>query len=397
MNGRENLGLWAVAMGVYAVGCSELPVREARRETVDGGVVKRVRIVSLRAYGDHTCGVDDGGVVWCWGRDDWGQVGDGRRAAATAVPTRVEGISAVGVWVGETMSCAGGRDGSLWCWGRNDWGQLGDGSTVSPRVRAVKVKGVTNVRAVAIGDFHACALGEDQRVRCWGWGGYGAFGAGETVEPQPVEARLGAGAEAIAGGGRNVCAVSDGGVFCWGLRDDGRVGDGLVTREGMVATLPRRVMLTERATGVVVGDHGGCALTESGAVQCWGPNESGEVGDGTRNAAWRPARAAVQSGAVSVFAGEDRRLAWMRDGSLMAWGAGVGTESDRVRAEGSATGLEGVMARVVEVALGRAHLCVRLVDGAVRCVGDNTYGQIGVGVSNDATVSVATEPRWPTE
>jgi hypothetical protein len=70
-----------------------------------------------------------GGEAWCWGHNNWGQIGDGTTTDAT-VPTKVIGlptpVTTMAVSGGHTCAVAAG---ALYCWGRNNYGQLGDGTT----------------------------------------------------------------------------------------------------------------------------------------------------------------------------------------------------------------------------------------------------------------------------
>jgi alpha-tubulin suppressor-like RCC1 family protein len=83
------------------------------------------------ALGDrHSCARKEGGTLWCWGYNDYGQLGDGttvHKSSPGGVPAL--GTAVVEVALGGHQSCARKEDGSLWCWGRNDFGQLGDGTT----------------------------------------------------------------------------------------------------------------------------------------------------------------------------------------------------------------------------------------------------------------------------
>jgi hypothetical protein len=96
-----------------------------------------------------------------------GSAGSSGRLTARAI-----GASTVG---GHT--CALLDDGSVTCWGRNDYGQLGNGSTINSAV-PVAVFGITSATAIAVGGLHTCALLDDGSVTCWGRNDYGQLGLG---------------------------------------------------------------------------------------------------------------------------------------------------------------------------------------------------------------------------
>src|SRR2546421_440722 len=60
------------------------------------------------------------------------------------------------VAAGGDTTCAV-RDGLAYCWGRNDYGQLGDGTTVY-RAQPVTVQGLKDAVQLAVGGDHTCAL-----------------------------------------------------------------------------------------------------------------------------------------------------------------------------------------------------------------------------------------------
>lgn len=89
---------------------------------------------------------------------------------------------AVSVGVGAQHSCAVVADGRVWCWGRNDAAQLGDGSTsVAAHPTAVVVVGISNAVTVALGTLFSCAALVDGEVACWGDNAVGQLGDGSTV------------------------------------------------------------------------------------------------------------------------------------------------------------------------------------------------------------------------
>jgi alpha-tubulin suppressor-like RCC1 family protein len=87
------------------------------------------KVEAIDSYHNHTCAIGDGGGVWCWGRNAYGQLGDDsvvNRSTPVAPAVATSQLIAAGRY----HSCSA-TDNTVWCWGRNDYGQLGDG-TVSP-------------------------------------------------------------------------------------------------------------------------------------------------------------------------------------------------------------------------------------------------------------------------
>ncbi len=180
--------------------------------------------------GRHTCIALTTGAVRCWGVNEYGQLGDGTETDRLT-PTRVTGLPSpvAGVAPGNDHTCARTTSGTAVCWGANSSGQLGDGTYVehyAPAPVPGLTRGVVDIRA---GNFTTCAETADGRLQCWGDDSYGALGngaAGGWSRPSQVVG-ITAGVLSIDGGYLFTCAVDSSGVGkCWGLNDNGELGNG---------------------------------------------------------------------------------------------------------------------------------------------------------------------------
>lgn len=139
-------------------------------------------LTDLRAGPSHTCAVTKAGRLYCWGKNDAGQLGDGTTNDA-AVPTVVPGLEAVAaVAIGARHTCALLGNRTVTCWGANDRHQLANGTT-APSSRPAMVLGALGVWEIAAAGDATCArLGVDGEIRCWGANDRGQLGDDSHTE-----------------------------------------------------------------------------------------------------------------------------------------------------------------------------------------------------------------------
>jgi alpha-tubulin suppressor-like RCC1 family protein len=290
---------------------------------------------ALAGGGFHDCIVNGGGNVDCWGVNDGGQLGDGTTATRSA-PTAVLGIAdAVAVAAGYRNTCAVHATGTVSCWGTNGTGQLGNGTTTASLV-PVNVAGITNAVSVGVsqafdGETFACALLASGGVACWGGNSVGELGIGTSggYRTTPVTIPALSNVIALSVGAYNACAVDCfGQVWCWGRNASGEVGDGTT----LDRPSPTRVNVGADATAVSAADAA-CALRVDGTLACWGPNHWGVLGTGDTVSSLVPRVVSGLSGVTTVDAQQYRTCAGQGDGSVYCWGSldslGDGTASAR--------------------------------------------------------------------
>ena len=242
-------------------------------------------VAAVAAGADHTCALTTAGGLKCWGRNQYGQLGDGTDGGGnqSTSPVDVVGLSSgvAAVATSGWHTCAVTTAGGLKCWGHNRFGQLGDGTTAFSQPIPVDVSGLTSGVAAAAGGSHrTCALTTANGVKCWGFNAVGSLGDGTTTDrTTPVDVvGLASGVAAIA----SRCALTDaGGVKCWGGNFYGQLGDGTTSGSDPNPIPVDVVGLSSGATAIAAGNSHTCAVTTAGGLKCWGHNTSGELGDGT--------------------------------------------------------------------------------------------------------------------
>lgn len=312
-------------------------------------------IVGITAGAEFSCALQNTGAVFCWGRNQFGQLGRGAvdsnwgHPFAQAVPLPAKAIAVV-AQSGSTHVCALLDDAqkTLRCWGKNWWGQLGDGSTDN-RASPVEVKvtewdgskwTLAGVRQVTVGASHSCAILSDMTAACWGSNSKGQLGNDTpdfSFSPTTVVIAEADGSRpalgdiaTITGGAEHTC-VSFGSTWsaaCWGSNIDGQLG------------VPEIAGFTNSPVGIrslgvkqlSAGYNHTCAVLADGRIACWGGNKYGQIGDGTSYDSRSPV--VLTSTALQISSGYEFSCAVMTDTNVNCWGdgsfgeLGLGSDAD---------------------------------------------------------------------
>ena len=333
----------------------------------------------LHAAANTTCASIEGeGTAFCWGANEFGQVGDGTTTDRLK-PTPVPAAPLFSAPFPGDHTCAYDPAG-LYCWGRNLAGEVGVGTTDSVKAPALVTGGLVFYQVV-VGDDFSCGT-TNSGIYCWGANDFGQLGTGQpggSAVPVPVADNPGVGA--LAAGGHTVCGVgASGQVFCWGNGADGELGNG---QFGVTATTPTPVSGNLQFQDVAIGANAAgqatvCAHTQT-ASYCWGKNTDGEIGDGTTERKNVPT-AVLGLGTAQIAPGGSHTCARASEVNVYCWGKGgrLGTGTT----QGSLTPVR-VAGGHLFAALwsGRDHTCGRSDDEPSRafCWGDNARGQLGDG------------------
>ncbi len=287
----------------------------------------------------HGLALSSSGVVFAWGWNIVGQLGNGSTNGSD-VPVRVRlpgGTRVTGISAGFAHSVAVTSTGAVLAWGKNYNGDLGNGSTTDSDVPVkVSLPPGTQVIAIAAGSEHSLAVTSTGAVLAWGYNADGQLGNGGTGSSNvPVNVSLPAGTNvtAVAAGALHSLAVtSTGAVLAWGYNADGELGDGGTTNSDVpvMVKLPAGTKVTavaaggspEGVGGATFGPGHSLALTASGAVLAWGYNTDGELGNGGTASSDVPVKVKLPAGTkvTAVAAGELHSLAVTSRGTVLAWG-----------------------------------------------------------------------------
>ena len=261
------------------------------------GVLSGKTVTRLSAGGGHACAILDDGTIACWGRNTFGQLGNGTTTSspvpvlASAAP--LSGLSFTDVSTGSAHTCARTQAGDMYCWGNNVYGQLGNDSTTNS-VNPVLVHGGHAFESIDLGSFASCGVTSAGVAYCWGDNGYGQLGNGasgwgtKSTVPVAVDTTgvlSGKRIAAIQAGWEASCAITvDRKVYCWGNGVSGVLGDGTTTSSAVPVAVDMTGALAGQLIHQVSLNGGGgmhtCAVTTDAEAFCWGSGNEGRLGDG---------------------------------------------------------------------------------------------------------------------
>lgn len=249
--------------------------------------------VALASNNRHTCALMHDGALFCWGDNEFGQLGDGTQERRLH-PARIELPPVASVSTGYGHTCSATMQGDVYCWGNNQGLQVGTGGEPlgPPQLTPFRVPNISGIRSVTAGYGHSCALDRDGAVYCWGYNGFGQCAAPASMLTIAVPRRV-AGLRTVAklvAIKNHTCALqSDGELLCWG---DNKLGETGVPEATMVETpsvvnvaLPDDAGASPRVRDIGLSFASSCALRTDQHVVCWGQNEFGQLGNGELDAA----------------------------------------------------------------------------------------------------------------
>lgn len=335
-------------------------------------VNKTIKLLS--AGYNHTCVIRSDNSTVCWGKNAYGELGIGNtNSIGDGSGEMGSNLVAVDLGTSYATSLSGGLEftcailatGQVKCWGDNTYGQLGvsgnhgnESGTMGTNLPAIDFGSGRTAKAISTGRQHACAILDNDSVKCWGANTYGQLGTGDTtsvvypiIATNPV-VDLGTGrtAKAIAVGAFHTCAILDNGTLkCWGYNVMGQLGTDSTTTLGDGpgemgdALLPINLGTGRTALTIAASKRGDrdytCAVLDNGTLKCWGANDMGQLGQGDFD--YR-----------GDSTGEMAALAAINLGTGMT---------------------------VTTVAMGAAHNCVILTSTNIKCFGHPNNGKLGLG------------------
>lgn len=351
-----------------------------------------LRVTHVATASQHSCAVTVSGGVKCWGRNNAGQLGNDSRVDSS-VPVDVVGLqSGVSkVYTRYYSTCAITVSGAAKCWGNNADGQLGNGANGSSQTPTDVVGLSSGVTSIAISYYHSCAV-VNGGAKCWGAGWAGQLGDGTTgTRLQPVDV-VGhtSGVIGIVGGMDFSCLLTSGGrVKCWGAYRPILAGQAPSLTP---IDIPGATEGIVRIVGIV---NTICAQTNTGGVKCWGLNSQGQAGvdPAISSPVSTPTVVAGVTGVVDLDVSGTMACALLNTQQVKCWGSthlGIGQT-------GHVPATVPVNDSIRQFTSGSTHACVLTASGLLKCFGDNTYGQLGIGNKTNSAAPIVIEQSPPVQ
>ena len=354
------------------------------------GLCGKAKYVQVDVHAGTTCAVVSDGTLRCWGSNELGELkldtlGD------YFTPTIVPGVNNVkAVATGSVHTCVLLRNGSVTCWGLDPNGNIGcpNPTNNSGAFECNTLPASAQATKLAVGAENTCALLSNQQIDCWGRNDFGAMGTGtaRVNAYSPVKVKGLSTALDVAAGFWHACAVlNTGAVQCWGNNDNGQLGtNNLVSQpapvgvRGLDGTSASAVMVATTTSST-------CALLNDGSIRCWGDNKFGQLGTGDNVPSLFPVQVQSLSPALSVRTGSNCACAIASNKTVSCWGDNTYGQLGNTTIASSTKPIPVPLPNgiaVAAIAHKVNHGCALTTQGSIWCWGDNTYGQIG---NNDVT------------
>ena len=327
------------------------PIAGGQNVTITGTnfVLKNKKIMQTVNGNGYSLALSADGTVYAWGRNEYGQLGNGVTATNSPIPvavkttgTSMDGKTIMQVAAGATHSLALATDGTIYAWGKNEYGQLGNDSTInSPVPVAVKTTGTPmdgkKIIQIHAGYEHSLALASDGTVYTWGRNNYGQLGKNDATDAHiPAAVRtLGtpmAGkiiVQLAAGNSQSIALASDGTVYTWGWNQHGQLGNGTTMNSRIpVAVVTAGTPLAGKTISqIAAGNAHALAMTDDGTMYAWGWNQHGQLGNNSTINSSLPVIVKTTGTPLAgkmitqiTSGGSPNSLVLANDGTMYTWG-----------------------------------------------------------------------------
>ncbi|PZQ49098.1 MAG: hypothetical protein DI551_00145 [Micavibrio aeruginosavorus] len=380
-------------------------------------VIWKKYLGTFEALTNISCSIQPNGELYCWGKAEFGALGNFQSTTNSLNPTLVQTDSTSAGWAdwstvstGRDYACGVRANGTAWCWGRANNGQLGDDQTSTDRTRPVQVKDTAGTGTwsdwtmVDAGEDHTCGLRRNGRAYCWGIGSFGKLGNGTiwSTYDTPSEVNTDSASPGwsdwvrVSASGTHGCGTrTNGTAWCWGTPFGGALGN---NNDFTNQTRPVQVLNSSAGAGwadwtsAIAGNEFSCGLRVDGSAWCWGTGSSGRLGNGGTSNSNVPTQVKDGSGTywydwVQISPGYSHACGIRSNGTAWCWGNAANgrlgdgqtttnrTEPVQVKDDAGT----GTWSDWVAISAGSDYTCGTRVNGGMWCWGETNFGKNGDG------------------
>lgn len=239
-------------------------------------------------------------------------------------------------------------------------GPPGSGSAEVARTRAPSAPGM--FASVVPGHHVTCGL---TSAGSYCWGKLPSPNGGSPDLPVPARTPGGVAFAQVYAGNEYACGLTAAGdAYCWGANENGVLGDGTRTSRAV----PTPVVGGLRFSSLALGPFHACGLAAEGAAYCWGINGDGELGNGTGHGSLVPVAVSGNLRFRTITAGPGRTCALAPSGQAYCWGRSllrIGPSTVPVAVPGGHT--------FVAISAGGAVACALTPGGEALCWGSFAF------------------------
>lgn len=275
----------------------------------------------VSAGGSHSCVLTNLGNIYCWGDNSDGQLGNGLTVKSSH-PVLVKNgqkspsVSFKQIATGSYHSCGLANNGQIYCWGRNSYGQLGNGVLANANLPVLVNDGGRGLDGqfidLSLGGLFSCALTKTHQVYCWGSGSFGQLGTNQATDSStPVLVSV-ANLKPderfwkIQAGESHICGVTNQSqVYCWGRGGDGQLATGDYDNQLQPSLIKNgEITHNQKIVDVSLGDYHSCVSTNIHQVYCWGLGRNGQLGSKNSRISTTPVEIITDDGEDVNWAGQ---------------------------------------------------------------------------------------------
>lgn len=384
--------------------------------------LQQFTLTSISTGYGTACGINIDGKAYCWGYNSYGQIGNGTVSIISNIPQAVDtsGVlkdkTLISISASGDHTCAVDSDGKAYCWGHNNYGQLGDNTIVDKHspvevdvnsidnsgLAGKNVKSISSLTYSSATGSHTCVVADDDNAYCWGYNIYGQLGDTTTTlkkVPTLVAMPNGLKVKVIArGSGQHTCAIGgDNNAYCWGYNLKGQLGNNSVVTYSStpVAVDTSGLLFGKTVQNIVTGDYFSCAIASDSNAYCWGYNNYGQLGNGSYGSladsrfpvavnTVNGVSALYSKSVASIAAGGNHTCAIANDSKSYCWGLGSSsqlgygnsTKYVPVAVDHSGTGNFSGKS-ILQISTGYSYSCANASDNTTYCWGSNSFNQLG--------------------